>query len=73
MVTTASLATKAMISAQDTTPGHSASSKLFTLSMKEKPFSVRFGFAVFSVWFPALVEFRRTDASQPWLITIKKK
>lgn len=58
-----SLADKAMISAQETTPGHSASTRLFILSMKSKPLTVRFGGAFFSAcWF---VEFRRTDPSHP--------
>lgn len=64
MATIESLATNAIISAQETTPGHSASSKLFTLSMKSKPLTVRFGGASFSAWFPE-VEFTRIDASQP--------
>ncbi|KAE8690922.1 hypothetical protein F3Y22_tig00110893pilonHSYRG00742 [Hibiscus syriacus] len=33
------------ISAQDTTPGHSASRRLFTVSMKAMPLSVWFGIA----------------------------
>ena len=53
-----------MISAQETTPGHSASRRLFTLSMKPKPLSVRFGAASFSAWF-VFVEFISTEASQP--------
>ena len=66
VTTMESLATKAMISAQETMPGHSASSKLFTLSMKSNPLTVKFGEASFSVWFPVLeVKFRRTDPSQP--------
>ena len=59
-----SLATKATISAQETMPGHSASTKLFTLSMKSNPLSVKFGAATFSVWFPE-VKFKSTDPSQP--------
>ena len=61
MVTTESLATKVRISAQETMPGHSASRSFFTLSMKSKPLSVRFGIAFFS----EEVEFRSKDASQP--------
>jgi len=62
-----SLATKATMSAQETMEGHSASNKLFTLSMKSNPLSVRFGFAVFSVALPdSAVKFKRTDASQPY-------
>lgn len=64
MATTESLATKAMISAQETTPGHSASTKLFTLSRKSKPRRLWFGSADFSAWC-FLVEFISTEASQP--------
>lgn len=48
MCTIESLAAKAIISAQETTPGHSASTRLFILSMKSKPLTVRFGGASFS-------------------------
>lgn len=58
-----SLAAKVIISAQETTPGHSASTRLLILSMKPNPLTVRFGGASFSAWF--VVEFRSTDASQP--------
>lgn len=64
VTTTESLATSAMMSAQETIPGHSASTAAFTLSMKSKPLRVWFGVAVFSAWVLE-VEFRRTDASQP--------
>ena len=64
MATMVSLVTKERTSAQDTTPGHSASSKLLTLSMKSKPLSVRFGGASFSAWLFEVVLIR-TDASQP--------
>ncbi len=66
MATIESLATKAMISAQETMPGHSASTRLFTLSTKSKPLSDRFGKASFSAWLFE-VEFRSTDASHPWI------
>jgi len=65
VATTASLATKAITSAQETTPGHAASNRLLTLSMKSKPLSVTFGVANFSVWLPLEVVFRSRDASQP--------
>lgn len=48
MAWTESLAVKAKISAQETTPGHSASTSLFTVSMNSKPLSVRFGKELFS-------------------------
>ena len=66
MATIESLATKAMISAQETMPGHSASTRLFTLSTKSKPPSDRFGRASFSAWLFE-VEFRSTDASHRWI------
>lgn len=57
---------KAMVSAQETTPGHSASSKLLIPSMKPNPLIVRFGGANFSVRLPELfVVFSKIDASQP--------
>jgi len=62
---TESLAVKARISAQETTPGHSASTTLFIVSMKPKPRRVRFGGESFSAWLPC-VEFTSTDPSQPW-------
>ena len=65
MVTTESLAIKVRTSAQETMPGHSASRRLFTLSMKSKPLSVWFGIAFFSGDWPE-VEFRSRDASHPW-------
>lgn len=65
MTTTASLATKAMMSAQETTPGHSASTMLFTLSRKSNPRRDWFGNAAFSALF-FVVEFISTEASQPW-------
>lgn len=64
VATIESLAAKAIVSAQETTPGHSASSRVLILSMKLKPLSVRFGGETFSAWLLE-VEFRRTDASQP--------
>lgn len=65
VATIESLATKATVSAQETTPGHLASRRLFTLSMKSKPLSVRFGPPSFSAVLLD-VEFRSTDPSQPW-------
>ena len=64
VATMESLATKARVSAQETIPGHSASRRLLTLSMKSKPLSVRFGVASFSAWLFD-VEFTSTDPSQP--------
>lgn len=64
MTTMESLATKARMSAQETMPGHSASTTLFTLSMKSKPLRVRFGVPSFSAWLLE-VESIRTDPSQP--------
>lgn len=49
VATTESLAAKEIISAQDTTPGHAASSKLLILSMKSYPRTVRLGIANLSV------------------------
>jgi hypothetical protein len=64
VATMESLATKARVSAQETIPGHSASRRLLTLSMKSKPLIVRFGVASFSAWLFD-VEFTSTDPSQP--------
>lgn len=64
VTTTESLATRAMMSAQETIPGQAASTVALTLSTKSNPLRVRFGVAAFSVWLLE-VEFRRTDASQP--------
>lgn len=63
MATIESLAARVRISAHETTPGHSASTRLFILSMKSKPLTVRFGGAFFSACW--LVEFRSTDPSHP--------
>lgn len=63
MATIESLAVKARTSAQETTPGHSASILLFILSMNSKPLRVRFGGAFFSA--VLAVEFRSTDPSHP--------
>lgn len=65
VATIESLATKVRASAQETTPGHSASRSFFTLSMKSNPLSVRFGVEAFSAWLPD-VELISTDASHPW-------
>jgi len=65
VATTASLATKATMSAQETTAGQAASNRLLTLSMKSKPLSVKFGVATFSGWLLLEVVFKSTDASQP--------
>lgn len=67
VTTTESLATKAMISAQDTTPGHSASTMALTLSMKSNPRTERLGGEVLSVELEGLVEvtLSRIEASQP--------
>ena len=61
---TASLAANARMSAQETTPGHWASTVAFMSSMASKPFKVRFGIESLSATLLA-VEFSRTDASQP--------
>lgn len=67
VATIESLATKVTISAQETMPGHSFSSRLFAPSIKPNPLIVRFGIANFSVWLPELeVKFSKIDASQPW-------
>jgi len=47
-IRTASRATKAKISAQETTPGHFFSSADFTASMTLNPLKVLFGMASFS-------------------------
>lgn len=67
VATMESLAAKVIISAQETTPGHAASSKLLILSIKSNPRTVLFGVANLSVWFPDVVavEFSKIDASQP--------
>ncbi|KAL5706292.1 hypothetical protein ACHQM5_024481 [Ranunculus cassubicifolius] len=59
-----SLATKAIISAHETVPGHSASSNFFTPSMNSNPLRAKFGGESFSaLLFGVLL--RRMDASQP--------
>ena len=60
----ASLAVRDKISAQETTPGHSASIALLTPSRKSNPLSVRFGGESFSAGLVD-VEFRSIDASHP--------
>lgn len=60
-----SLAAKATISAQETTPRHKASSIVLALSMTSNPLRLGlFGGASFSALFEA-VESMRTEASQP--------
>lgn len=49
VATIESLATKVTISAHETIPGHSFSSRLFTPSIKPNPLIVKFGRANFSV------------------------
>lgn len=66
---TASLATNARVSAQETTPGHSASNNAFTLSMKSKPRRVEFGMASFSAVL-LLVELSSREPSQPCEIAV---
>ncbi|KVH93473.1 hypothetical protein Ccrd_004477 [Cynara cardunculus var. scolymus] len=59
--TTESRAARARISAQDTTPGHVASSRDFAASITSKPLKRELGPALFSVDAPLI----RIDASQP--------
>lgn len=61
---TASLATKAKISAQETTPGHFFSTADLAASITSKPLTDRFGAASFSAWL-LLVEFKSTEPSHP--------
>jgi hypothetical protein len=64
--TTPSLAATARMSAQETIPGHTASTCALMLSKTSKPL----GFRVwFGIWFCSPdVSFSRTDASQPcWI------
>jgi len=63
VATTASLAVKAMISAQETVLGHTFSRRALILSTKPNPLSVRFGGASLSA-LPD-VEFINTDPSHP--------
>ena len=63
--TTASRDARAIISAQETIPGHWASSTVLIASMKPNPLTVRLGVASFSA-FPD-VEFISTDPSQPYM------
>ena len=53
-----------IISAQETTPGHSASTTVFSRSMNSYPLTLRLEPAVFSVDVPLM----RMDASQPYVI-----
>lgn len=71
MATTASLAVKAMISAQETVLGHTASRIVLILSTKPNPLSVRFGVESFSA-FPD-VEFINTDPSHPFIIFVQNQ
>jgi len=64
MTPTASLAVRAIISAQETIPGHSASRRDLMRSIKSNPRRVLFGTPDFSAWL-VLVELIRTEASQP--------
>lgn len=59
---TASLAAKATISAQETVPGHKNSSTLLAESITENPPTDLFAGSLCSVPFPC----RSTDASQPY-------
>ena len=59
---TVSRAANAKISAQETTPGHAASSCVLALSMTSNPWRLRFGPAVLSVLAPDI----RIEPSQPW-------
>lgn len=59
---TASLAAKARISAQETVPGQNISRTLFAESMTENPPREVFAGSLRSVPFPCI----STDASQPW-------
>lgn len=63
--TTASRDARAMISAQETIPGHWASSTALIASMKPNPLTVRLGVESLSA-FPD-VEFISTDPSQPYM------
>lgn len=60
----ASRATKAKISAHETTPGHAASTAVFTASITWNPLRERLGGPSFSAWL-FLVEFSSTEPSQP--------
>ena len=62
---TTSLATKATMSAQETTPGHAFSSADLTLSIIWNPRRLRFGTASFSACF--VEEFKSTEPSQPYI------
>lgn len=62
--TTASLAARAKISAQETTPGHNASTAFFALSMTKNACRETFGGPSFSAVF-SFTEFNKTEASQP--------
>lgn len=61
---TESLAAKAKMSAQDTTPGHAFSNSDFMASIVSNPDKVRFGIASFSAVLVA-VEFSKIEPSQP--------
>ena len=61
---TASRATNATISAQETTPGHFFSTADFTASITWNPLRNWFGIAAFSAWLLE-VEFNRTEPSHP--------
>lgn len=67
MVTTESLAARATMSAQETTPGHSFSTRALMPSMKPKPRTLRFGGETFSVWLAlaVFVELSKTEPSHP--------
>ena len=62
---TASLVASAIISAQDTTPGHALSSLAFASSIISNPLTVWFGTAAFSDTLLPTVSIR-IDASQPF-------
>lgn len=62
--TTASLAARAKISAQETTPGHNASNAFFALSMTKNACKEPFAGPSFSAVF-LFTEFNKTEASQP--------
>lgn len=69
--TTASLAAMAIISAQETIPGHAISNANFIRSITSKPLSeFLFGTAFFSLTIPSTSS-KRTDASHPCNANVK--
>jgi len=69
---TTSRVARAIMSAQETTPGQAASRLVLIVLIRSWPWIVRFGPASISAWFPGVLNIRM-DASQPCRVTVQSK